>query len=52
MRNTFVNTFTDINECGINNICDHICVNTYGSFYCGCYSGFELQSDNRTCEGI
>ena len=42
----------DINECNGNHTCDHICINTVGSYYCSCYSGFILQSDNRKCEGL
>ena len=27
------------------------CVNTIGSYYCSCFLGFQLMSDNYTCEG-
>ena len=43
---------TDIDECAVNNGgCDHICTNVPGSFYCSCRSGYNLQSDRRTCRG-
>ena len=41
---------TDTNECLTNNGgCSHRCTNTPGSYYCGCPSGYVLQSDNRNC---
>ncbi|XP_046557391.1 LOW QUALITY PROTEIN: bone morphogenetic protein 1-like [Haliotis rubra] len=30
--------------------CDHICVNTLGSFKCKCRIGYELHSDGKRCE--
>ncbi|KAL5017782.1 hypothetical protein ScPMuIL_003504 [Solemya velum] len=30
--------------------CDHICVNTLGSFRCECKIGYELHSDGKKCE--
>ena len=52
----------DIDECNDHNydktkrhtypVCDHICKNTYGGYYCECYEGYELGYDNRTCHGI
>ncbi|KAL3876182.1 hypothetical protein ACJMK2_034053 [Sinanodonta woodiana] len=30
--------------------CDHICVNTLGSFKCECKIGYELHSDGKKCE--
>ena len=42
----------DINECLENNgMCEDICINTEGSFYCQCSTGLALSADNRTCEG-
>lgn len=32
--------------------CDHTCTNTEGSFECSCRSGYELQDDKKTCEGM
>ena len=31
--------------------CSQICVELEGSFNCSCYSGYELQGDEVTCEG-
>ena len=44
--------YIDVNECLDNNGgCSDNCTNTNGSYYCSCFSGFELLSDNHTCEG-
>ena len=42
--------FPDIDECQ-NKPCDHKCYNQYGSYRCGCNSGFTLADDGRTCTG-
>ena len=44
--------FSEIDECseGISS-CNMQCVNTIGSYYCSCFLGFQLMSDNHTCEG-
>lgn len=41
----------DMDECQIyeGNICQHICVNTQGSFRCECFPGYVLQEDTFTC---
>ena len=47
-----LSTPTDINECSIGNGgCQQTCINTPGSYRCGCRSGYKLTSDNTTCEG-
>ena len=41
---------SDVNECALNAAgCDHICINTGGSYRCECDDGFDLQSDRKTC---
>ena len=40
----------DIDECRLNaDFCEHICVNTEGSYYCECNEGYELV-DNIHCQ--
>ena len=43
--------FSEIDECseGTSN-CDHICINTNGSYTCDCDSGHFLQPDGHTCQ--
>ena len=45
--------FTDFNECSAvnNGQCDHNCINTEGSYYCSCNTGYRLLA-NGSCEGI
>ena len=42
----------EIDECseGLSS-CNQMCTNVIGSYYCICYSGFELLYDNYTCQG-
>ena len=43
----------DVNECNSNNGgCSQRCINTAGSFYCSCYTGYRLDSNRRSCSGI
>ncbi|XP_006901430.1 PREDICTED: fibulin-2 isoform X2 [Elephantulus edwardii] len=30
-------------------LCQHLCINTVGSYHCACFPGFALQDDGRTC---
>ncbi|KAM6216074.1 fibulin-2 isoform 2-T2 [Rhynchocyon petersi] len=30
-------------------LCQHLCINTVGSYRCACFPGFSLQDDDRTC---
>ncbi|XP_066203303.1 fibulin-2-like isoform X1 [Saccopteryx leptura] len=30
-------------------LCQHLCINTVGSYRCTCFPGFSLQDDGRTC---
>ena len=40
----------DINECTEDSDgCAHTCVNTAGSYYCSCRSGYRLASNGRGC---
>ena len=42
---------TDVDECQEKTTdCEHLCINTQGSYHCGCRDGFSLRPDNRTCE--
>lgn len=29
--------------------CDHVCINSPGGYSCACHSGYELDSDKKTC---
>ncbi|CAL1547387.1 unnamed protein product [Lymnaea stagnalis] len=43
----------DINECHNTSLCDQLCINTEGSYYCQCGKGFVLSaSDNSSCIAI
>lgn len=42
----------DVDECKLKqHDCQHICINTLGSYQCGCHAGYELQANGKTCEG-
>ena len=49
---TYTFIHPDIDECseGTDN-CTQICINTDGSFTCGCSSGYQLDTDGFTCSG-
>ncbi|XP_068088395.1 fibulin-7-like isoform X5 [Hyperolius riggenbachi] len=48
----------DVNECevykieGLPRLCAYSCINTPGSFRCGCPAGYKLQGDGKNCEDI
>ena len=46
-------SFIDIDECDSpeNNVCDHICTNTPGSYICSCRDGYQ-QTSFTECAGI
>jgi fibulin 1/2 len=46
-------TFSDIDECAFATYggCEQICVNTAGSYICGCADGYRLAEDNKECVG-
>lgn len=39
----------DIDECSTEHNCEHVCVNTDGSYKCACRDGYALDSNGRTC---
>ena len=44
--------FAEINECLVNNgNCQDSCVNTVGSYYCVCDTGYKLRLDKHRCKG-
>ena len=45
--------YSDIDECnnGTHN-CSQICTNTNGSFTCACKNGYQLDTDEVTCNGM
>lgn len=44
--------FTDIDECSNRKGgCQSNCINSAGSFKCGCDSGYKLMPDGTSCEG-
>jgi len=48
----YVTFIPDIDECAINEGgCEHICSNTIGSFYCSCFTGYQLDSNGLNCSG-
>ena len=50
--NNDVLSIVDINECNSNNGgCEDSCVNTDGSYYCTCDTGYSLDSDKHDCNG-
>ncbi|XP_051869266.1 uncharacterized protein si:dkey-163f14.6 isoform X2 [Pristis pectinata] len=43
----------DVNECAVGlSHCQQICINTFGSYKCGCHSGFQLSRDGQGCADI
>ena len=44
--------YLDINECAVNiGNCSQLCNNINGSYVCSCWTGYGLNSDNKTCSG-
>ena len=44
--------FSDVNECTGNiHSCSHFCINTNGSYTCGCPPGYAL-TDNTNCGDV
>ncbi|XP_038060664.1 bone morphogenetic protein 1 homolog isoform X1 [Patiria miniata] len=47
----FAMFFADIDECEKNNgDCQHVCVNTLGSYTCSCRNGFTLHENGHDCK--
>lgn len=44
--------YLDVDECEDPNKCHQHCLNTNGSYICGCNDGFVLQSDAKSCKII
>ena len=45
--------FSDIDECSDGtDDCSETCINTVGSFACGCNSGYVLDDDGVICNGM
>ncbi len=43
----------DVNEClGVSTICDQNCHNTIGGYTCSCNTGYTLDRNGYTCNGI
>ena len=40
----------DRNECDLP-VCSQTCIDTEGSYSCGCHQGYQLSSDKTTCTG-
>lgn len=40
----------DQDECAVYGTCSQTCVNTHGSYVCGCVEGYVMQPNNRTCK--
>ena len=49
----YICLYSDIDECsaGTDN-CSQLCINTIGSFTCDCDDGYELDTDDVTCNGM
>ncbi|XP_018415956.1 PREDICTED: epidermal growth factor-like protein 7 [Nanorana parkeri] len=44
---------TDVDECTMgSHQCAQTCMNTAGSFHCGCQEGFHLLEDGRSCDKL
>ena len=42
---------SDVDECLSVHNCQQDCENALGSYNCSCYVGFELSSDEKSCNG-
>ena len=53
MKKIMTNFFVlDNNECNtLIHGCEQKCLNNHGNYTCACFSGYQLNSDQRTCSG-
>ena len=53
MRSIKYDKTLDINECQSTSLnrCQQQCINTIGSYKCGCNTGYQLSHDGKTCTG-
>ena len=42
---------SDKDECAEENDCVQLCINTEGSYECGCDDGYAMSDDGQTCTG-
>ena len=52
-RDLFSYNNIDIDECSppYTSNCEQICMNTEGSYECGCHSGYQLDENGMNCTG-
>ncbi|GBP08672.1 Low-density lipoprotein receptor-related protein 2 [Eumeta japonica] len=43
-------TCRDTNECDPPGVCSQLCINTKGSYFCGCVAGYRLTPDKHGCK--
>ena len=49
----YIYNSSDIDECSEgSHMCDQICHNSVGSYACSCHSGYRLDRNGLTCNGI
>uniref|UniRef100_A0A8C7WI39 EGF-like domain-containing protein n=1 Tax=Oncorhynchus mykiss TaxID=8022 RepID=A0A8C7WI39_ONCMY len=51
-RETVPPCLADVNECEGSNPCQHQCYNIMGSYICQCEQGYELASNQASCQDI
>ena len=50
---TFISIISDIDECSNRtHNCSQVCINTAGGFNCECNTGYQLDFDNISCNGM